>query len=225
MSLESGALARVGVGDVFMSPFRVFFGAVHGACTPGGVALPVEEGLKGAFAKTSNIVAAETARGVSAFGAVNANYAATQGMGIKGGLGHMGKTLSALGPRGMIVAGGVALLGALAVGYGAKLARHAQHLLGQGSRFGDIPDAVNSSGFHGARLLSGLGMVGGGLLCLVPGGATLGIPLIATSTATSAGLGVVRWSQQPDNFMNSPNVLADKWPLNLPGQAFNQASI
>ena len=228
MSLETGALARVGVGDVFMTPFRVLFGAVHGACTPGGVPLPVEPGLAGAFSKTSNICAAETAKDISTFGAVNAEYAATRGMPIGGKLSHMSKALAS-NPRAMLVAGGVVILGGLAVALGAKLASHATNLISKGIRSGgDIPDGINSSGFHLARAFSGVGLVAGGILCLVPGGAALGVPLIATSGVTSAGLGIARWSQQPDNFIQCPNILLDNpltMPIGMVGRAFNETPI
>lgn len=230
MTAEVGALSNVRISQVFMTPLNAVLGAFHGTFRPASAPICKEvAGLDGVFGKTSNLFAAERVRSASTLTVLNANYGATRGLPIGDKLSSMSKAFSALGPRGMIVGAAVAVLGGLSIAYGAKLARHASNLIATGIRSGgDIPDGMNSSTFHGARILSGLGLISGGILCLIPGGAALGLPMLATSGVTTAGLGIARWSQQPDNFINCPNIMLNNpvtMPLAMVGRAFNDSSV
>lgn len=212
----------MGLSDVLLFLPRVVIGAVRGV----GAGIAARGGTITAAAGTDAVFSQAVVRDfvagkvmspaiaeLTAPGAAAQGFAGIRTAGLKAGFDGFLKSLAATGPRGLVLMGiiGVGAVAATAMGW--TLFRDAQNKLHDLSVYGSTIDYSNSSTIHTGRLLSGAGMLGGGILSLLPGGAAIGIPLMALSGATGAGLHAVRYIEGGAHIGRNADIAP--WPLNL----------
>lgn len=214
--------SSMGISDVILFLPRVVIGGIRGlgaGIAAGGRPITTVAGTDAVFSQAvvrdfvagkimSPAIADLTAEGAAAKG-----FANIRTLGLKAGFDGFLKALGNTGPRGWLLMGAIGIGAVLATSMGWNLFRAAQKNLKDLSTWGQCVDLSQSSSLHFGRLAAGAGMLGGGILTLIPGGAAFGIPLMASSAAMGAGLHVVRYLEGGAHIGRNSEIAP--WPLNL----------
>lgn len=206
-------IAINGVKDVVTFPFKVGFGALSGfghglsdgmLAKPGVVLAPLSGELP-IYAPVRNTVRNFIAGGFHEMRAPESIIQAFNNLkNVK--LNGLMAAFSKMGPKGLIMFGLIGAATVLVGKLGWDVIKGEKHIIDEIDR-GHVAHIVNNKLFHFARGFSGLGMLGGAILSVIPGGAVLGIPMAIAGTAGSA---VLHWGGKFANGfhgLNYPNTL------------------
>ena len=212
----------MGISDVILFLPRVVIGGVRGI----GAGIAAGEGTVKTVAGVEQVFSQAVVRDyvagkfmspaikeMIAKGAAAKGYAGIGTLGLRAGFDGFLKSLGSTGPKGLILFSGIGLIAILATSSGWSLFRNGQKNLKDLSTHGSTVDLSQSSSLHIGRLLAGAGLLGGGILTLIPGGAAVGIPLMGLSAATGAGLHVVRFLEGGAHMGRNSEIAP--WPLNI----------